>query len=126
MIHASKEITVAKYKRYWAVYLDTRLLVVAVYKRGAVAVKQLLEALFAGVGGNQSTAASITQAATQTAIAGAIDKAAKHFTQHGSLPSLTVMQNPCSGKAKFTSHPDCEDGMYRFTFHVGPSRSDPQ
>jgi hypothetical protein len=44
-----KEIAVKKYGRHWAVYLDSELLVVAVYKKGAKAVKQLIEKLISHV-----------------------------------------------------------------------------
>jgi hypothetical protein len=43
------EISVKKYGRYWAVYLDSELLVVAVYKKGAEAVKHLVEKMISHV-----------------------------------------------------------------------------
>jgi hypothetical protein len=49
MLHTPKQIRVTRYKRHWAAYLDAELLVVTVYKQGAVAVKKLLDALFSNV-----------------------------------------------------------------------------
>jgi len=37
------KITIAKYKRYWAVYVDGELLCVTVYRKGAEKVKAVLE-----------------------------------------------------------------------------------
>ena len=37
-------ITIAKYRRHWALYRAGNLLAVIVYKRGALAVKAALEA----------------------------------------------------------------------------------
>jgi|GEM_PF-1235978 len=137
-IQAPKEITVSKYKGHWAVYLDSRLLAVTVYKRGADAVKHLLELLFSGahqsasdsspseVRRHESEHALTTQTRIQPAIAVAVDKAEKQFAGNRTLPSLTVMHNPCSGRTKLTPHPDCEDGMYRFGYYVGPSGSAPR
>jgi hypothetical protein len=39
-----KRVTIQKYsRRHWAVYIDSTLLVVTVYKKGAVAVMHALE-----------------------------------------------------------------------------------
>ena len=49
MIPTPRQIKVTRYKRHWAVYLDSKLLAVTVYKQGAVAVKKLLDTLFSNV-----------------------------------------------------------------------------
>jgi hypothetical protein len=41
----SGQVTIKKYRRFWAVYVDSDLLALVVYKRGANAVKDLLEKL---------------------------------------------------------------------------------
>jgi len=41
-----KEVIVVKRGRFWAVYLDSELLAVVVYKKGALAIKQLLDQLY--------------------------------------------------------------------------------
>ena len=49
--HKSTAITISKYKKtaHWAVYINDSLLVVAVYKKGALAVKEALLAAFGRV-----------------------------------------------------------------------------
>jgi hypothetical protein len=41
-----KEVIVVKRGRYWAVFLDSELLAVVVYKKGALAIKRLLDQLY--------------------------------------------------------------------------------
>jgi len=49
MRHYTRGIAVKKYGRHWAVYVDSELLVVAVYKKGAKAVKKLVEKMITHV-----------------------------------------------------------------------------
>jgi hypothetical protein len=49
-----REIAVKKYGRYWGVYLDSELLVLAVYKKGAKAVKLQIERLISHVDARHS------------------------------------------------------------------------
>ena len=49
-----REVAVEKHGRFWAVYVDSELLVVAVYKKGAKAVKQLVEKLISHVDAHHS------------------------------------------------------------------------
>lgn len=49
MITYPKEVIVVKRDRFWAVYLDSELLAVVVYKKGAVAIKQHLDQLYSHV-----------------------------------------------------------------------------
>lgn len=49
MVMSPKEVSVVKRGRYWAVYLDSELLAVTVYKKGAFAIKRLLDELYFNV-----------------------------------------------------------------------------
>ena len=46
MITCPKEVIVVKRDRFWAVYLDSELLAVVVYKKGAYSIKRLLDQLY--------------------------------------------------------------------------------
>ncbi len=57
-------LTINRYgRRNWAVYLNGTLLVVAVYKKGANAVKNTLESAFALAGQSVVSSASLSAAA---------------------------------------------------------------
>ena len=49
MVMSPKEVSVVKRGRYWAVYLDSELLAITVYKKGAFAIKRLLDQLYLNV-----------------------------------------------------------------------------
>ena len=49
MVMSPKEVSVVKRGRFWAVYLDSELLAVTVYKKGAFAIKRLLDQLYLNV-----------------------------------------------------------------------------
>jgi len=112
-------ITIAKYGRHWAVYADSRLLTVTVYKKGALAVKCLVDTLVSVIHKGNVDRRGSRQRSVQSSALNALDRAAEHFEKHASLPVLAVVSNPCSGRSKVVFHPDCEDGMYHIAFKIG-------
>jgi hypothetical protein len=46
MMISPKEVFVVKRGRYWAVYLDSELLALTVYKKGALSINRLLDQLY--------------------------------------------------------------------------------
>lgn len=46
MVISPNEVIVRRYGRYWAVYLDSELLALVVYKKGALSIKRLLDQIF--------------------------------------------------------------------------------
>lgn len=46
MVISPKQVIVARHGRYWAVYLDSELLALVVYKKGATSIKRLLDQLY--------------------------------------------------------------------------------
>jgi hypothetical protein len=49
-----KAITIKKYGRFWAVYADSNLLAVTVYKKGANSIKSLINGLLSHVIANST------------------------------------------------------------------------